>query len=141
MPPSNGPDREMQGWYRADSETEPLRVRLSLEDRALSLHSLAGALVVRWSLARLENRGIPYWGRDWPIGDHDLPAQTLTVENDEDYAAIQNMALGLRSLRSRTWRQFLLWPDAHGNLKAGPAFLLAMLLVALAIAGWQLLSF
>jgi len=141
MPPSNASDREMQGWYRAGSETEPLRVRLSLEHRALSLHSLAGALVARWSLARLENRRIPYWGRNWPIGDHDLPAQTLTAENDKDYAVIQSTAPGLRSLRSRTWRQFLLWPDAHGNLKAGPAFLWAMLLVALAIAGWLLLPF
>lgn len=130
---------EMQGWYRADGGTAPLRVRLSIEDRSLCLHSLTGELVARWALARLENRGIPFWGRDWSIGDRDLPQPTVVVENDEDYAAIRNAAPGLRPLRSRTWRHVLLWPDAHGNLKAGPAFIWALLLAACVAAGWRFL--
>jgi hypothetical protein len=134
-------DVDIQGWFRADNETAPLRVRLSIEDRSLCLHSLTGELLARWSPARLENRGIPFWARDWPIGDRDVPMQALTVENDEDYAAIQSVAPGLRSLRARTWRHVLLWPDAHGNLKAGPAFIWMLLLAVLALAGWRLLPF
>jgi hypothetical protein len=132
---------EMQGWYREEGGAAPLRVRLSIEDRSLCLRSLTGELVARWSLGRLENRGIPFWGRDWSIGDHELPMQTLTVENDEDYVAIQSGAPGLRLLRARAWRQLLFWPGAHGNLKAGPAFIWVMLAVALAFAGWRLWPF
>jgi hypothetical protein len=131
----------MQGWYRADTAAAPLRVRVTIKGDVLCLHSLTGQLLVRWSLARLENRGIPFWGRDWPIGDCDLPEPTLTVENDEDYATIRNAAPRLRPLRARMWRQFLLWPDAHGNFKAGPALIWAMLAAALILTGWRFLSF
>jgi len=134
-------ESEMQGWYRADNETGSLRVRVSVVDGSLCLHSLTGILTARWSLARLENRGIPFWGRDWPIGDHDVPVQTLTLENDEDHAVVQSVAPGLRSLRARAWHHLLLWPDAHGNLKTGPAFIWMLLLAVLALAGWRLLPF
>ena len=58
------PDGPMQGWYRPDNEAAPLRVRLRIEAGALSLHSPTGVLLARWSLARLENRSIQFWGRD-----------------------------------------------------------------------------
>jgi hypothetical protein len=131
---------EIQGWYRPDDQSERLRVRLSIEGRSLCLYSLGGELLAGWLLARLENRGIPFWGRDWPIGDRELPEPTLTVENDEDYAVIRAVAPGLSSPSIRTRRRLLLWPDVHGNLKAGPALIWAML-VALGLTAWRLLPF
>ena len=134
------PNTEIFGWYEADPSASRLLVRVSIDGSSLDIHGLSGGLAARWSLSRLENRGIPFWGRDWSIGDHDLPAQTLTLENDEDYAAVQSVAPGLRSIRSRTWRHLLLWPDGRGNLKAGPAFIWAALLVGLAVAVGQSVS-
>ena len=56
-----GCDTESQGWYRKDT---PLRVRFSIEDSSLCLHSLTGDLVARWSLDHLENHSVPVLGRD-----------------------------------------------------------------------------
>lgn len=135
------PNTEIFGWYVADPSASRLRVRVSIDGSSLCIHGLSGGLAARWSLSRLENRGIPFWGRDWPIGDRELPAQTLTLENDEDYAAVQSVAPGLASIRTRTWRHLLFWPDGHGNLKASPAFIYgAALFVVLVIAVWQSMS-
>ncbi|HEX6118159.1 MAG TPA: hypothetical protein VFZ03_01835 [Dongiaceae bacterium] len=128
---------EIQGWFFGSNETGRVRVRVRMEDRALAIETLAGAPVGRWPLDGLENRGIPYWGRDWPIGDRNRPEQTLTLENDDDYAAIQSASPGLRSVRARLWRQMLVSPDAHGNQKAWPALIWALLVVGLAIVLWH----
>ena len=64
----------------------------------------------------------------------------LTLENDEDYTAVQCVAPGLQPLRTRMWHHLLLSPDARGNLKAGLAFIWMMLLAALVFAAWQSVS-
>ncbi|HET6621419.1 MAG TPA: hypothetical protein VFG64_15900 [Dongiaceae bacterium] len=128
---------EIQGWFLRNNETGRVRVRVAIEDRSLAIETLAGAPVGRLPLDGLENRGIPYWTRDWPIGDRDQPEQTLTLQNDEDYAAIQSASPGLRSVRARMWRQMMVSPGAHGNLKAWPALIWAILVAGLAIALWR----
>ena len=128
---------EIQGWFLRNNEIGRVRVRVAIEDRSLAIETLARAPVGRWPLDGLENRGIPYWGRDWPIGDHGRPEQTLTLENDQDYAAVQSASPGLRSVRARMWRQMLVSPDAHGNLKAWPALIWAVLVAGVAIALWH----
>ena len=137
---SSGPEREMQGWYRADNDTAPLRVRLSVEDRSLNLHSLAGALVARWSLDHLENRTVPIFGRDWIIGDRRLPGTAVTVENDRDYAELGAAATGLLPLRERTWRQFFFAAQESGNLTGWPVLVPIMVGILAVAALWFMLA-
>jgi hypothetical protein len=98
-------------------------VRLLIEGRSLSLHSLAGALVAQWSLDHLENRTIPVFGRDWVIGDRRLPRSALTLENDRDYSAIRMAGAALLPVRERIWRQFFFYPIESGNLTNWPVLL------------------
>jgi hypothetical protein len=65
------------------------------------------------------------------------PAAAKTLENDQDYAAIQSASPGLRSVRARMWRQMMVSPGGHGNLKAWPALIWAILVAGLAIALWR----
>lgn len=69
-----------------------------------------------------------------------MPGQTLIVENDQDYAAMQKMASGLRSLQWRTWLQVLLRPNGHGGIDALLA-LIFLILAALIIAGWLFMQY
>jgi hypothetical protein len=127
-------EAEIQGWYRADNEAVPLRVRLSIESGSLHLHSLAGALVAQWSLDHLENRTIPVFGRDWVIGDRRLPRSALTLENDRDYSAIRVAGAALLPVRERVWRQFFFYPTESGNLTNWPVLIpLAVAILALAV--------
>lgn len=68
-------DRELQGWYRDDISSGRMRVRMAVEGRSLAIHSLAGAVLARWSLDQLENRSVPVFGRDWVIGDRRCQGQ------------------------------------------------------------------
>ena len=130
----------MQGWYRADNETERLRVRLSIEGGSLSLYSLAGALVAQWSLDYLENRTIPVFGRDWIIGDRRLPRSALTLENDRDYSAIRMAGTALLPVRERVWRQFFFYPTESGNLTNWPVLLPIGVAILALVACWVLFS-
>ena len=49
-------EQELQGWYRDDISSPRVRVRIAIEGRSLAIHTLAGALLARWSLELLENR-------------------------------------------------------------------------------------
>jgi len=129
----------MQGWYRPDSQSERLRVRLSVERRSLVLHNLAGALAAQWSLDHLENRAIPVFGRDWIIGDRRLPGPTLVLENDRDYAVVRGTSSGLLPLRERIWRQVFFWPTESGNLTNRPV-LIPVTAAILVLALWWLLQ-
>jgi hypothetical protein len=130
----------MQGWYRADNETERLRVRLSIEGGSLSLYSLAGALVAQWSLDYLENRTIPVFGRDWIIGDRRLPRSALTLENDRDYSAMRMAGTALLPVRERVWRQFFFYPTESGNLTNWPVLLPIGVAILALVACWVLFS-
>ena len=130
----------MQGWYRADNETERLRVRLSIEGGSLSLYSLAGALVAQWSLDYLETRTIPVFGRDWIIGDRRLPRSALTLENDRDYSAIRMAGAALLPVRERVWRQFFFYPTESGNLTNWPVLLPIGVAILALVACWVLFS-
>ena len=129
----------MQGWYREDGGSAPQRVRLSIENRSLCMHSLADRLLARWSLDHLENRTIPSFGRDWTLGDTRVPGALLTLENDEDYVAIRNEARNLQPISARTWRQVFLAGQDSGNLTGWPVLLL-MMAGFISFALWWFLS-
>jgi hypothetical protein len=60
QPPAADP--EISGWYLKDNESEPQRVRVAIEGRLLSLCTLTGSEIARWSVDQLENVSIPVWG-------------------------------------------------------------------------------
>ena len=52
-------DSDISGWYLKDNESEPQRVCTAIEGRSLSLRTLAGRELARWSLDELQTVSIP----------------------------------------------------------------------------------
>ncbi|MBA4097136.1 MAG: hypothetical protein C0484_10270 [Rhodospirillum sp.] len=129
-------DSEISGWYLMDNESQPQRVRVALEDRSLSLCTLTGTEVARWSLDQLENLSIPVMDRDWVIRDRRVDP-VLLLENDQDYAAIQGQANDLAPVSARTVRQVSFAAGQAGSITGWPVFVLIVLVSAIA-ALWQL---
>ncbi len=129
---------DMLGWYRATTNSEPLRVRVVLADwRTLDLLTLSGRLIARWSLDRLENRAVPVIGETWAVGDSQLPERVLELENDSDYRAIQKVSRGLRSIRARWWH-VLAFSVVESKMAGGALLLLGIVAVSWL---WQNLPF
>jgi hypothetical protein len=57
-PALESPEADRQGWYYRNKTSEAVRVRLSIVDRSLLLHTLSDRLIASWSLDRLENREV-----------------------------------------------------------------------------------
>ncbi len=113
-------EREFQGWYRDDISSPQVRVRMAVEGRSLTIHTLAGALLARWSLEQLENRSVPIFGHDWVIGDRRLAGPSLVIENDLDYTDLRAAGAALLPLRERAWRQVFFAAQEAGNLTGWP---------------------
>jgi hypothetical protein len=125
---------DIQGWYQHDNESDQVRVRLTIAERGLMLHTLADGLVAHWSLDHLENLSVPVIGREWVLCDGRLQVPTLTLENDDDYVAIQRAAPDLVPLRRRRWHQL-----AHA-VSLGNSGSLMVLVIVLLTVGYLLLS-
>lgn len=138
MPSSSG--AEIQGWYYENSASEPTRVRLSIHDRSLSLHTLSDRLVATWSLDQLETREVPVLGQSWRIGDRRLPEASLVLVNDRDYETLRELGTGLRPLRARVLRQFAFAAGESGNLTGWPVFVV-LVIALLGLALWVSLPF
>jgi hypothetical protein len=136
---TTGPDAEMQGWYYENSAGEPTRVRLSILDRSMSLHTLSDRLVATWSLDHLETREVPVLGQSWRIGDRRLPEPNLVLVNDQDYETLRKLGAGLRPLRARVLRQFAFAAGESGNLTGWPVFVV-LVIALLGLALWSSLS-
>ena len=121
-----------------DNEIGRQRVRMSIEGGSLCLHSLAGALLARWSLNELKNHSVPVLGRDWVICDQRIAGPILTVENDQDYLVIQRAAPHLASLSRRTLHQliFAYGTSIRGNLTGESVLLLAIVAVPVLGLWW-----
>jgi hypothetical protein len=129
---------EIQGWYYQTATSNAVRVRLSVVDRSLVLHTLSDRLIARWSLEELQNREITVLGERWSIGDRRVAASYLVLESDNDYRAIRAASPKLRPVRARLWRQLGLAAIESGN-RTGWAVLLLLIVLAGAILGlWQL---
>ena len=135
QPSANDPD--ISGWYLKDNESRPERVRVAIEDRSLSLCTITGAEIARWSLDQLENVSIPVMGRDWVIRDRRIEGPALLLENDQDYAAIQCQTDDLAPVRARTVRQVSFAAGQAGSITGWPVVILIVLVSAIA-ALWQL---
>jgi hypothetical protein len=98
-------DSDISGWYLKDNESQPQRVRAAIEAGSLSMRTLTGAEIARWSLDQLENVSIPVMDRDWVIRDRRVADPALLLENDQDYAAVQSHASDLAPVSARTVRQ------------------------------------
>lgn len=128
---------EIQGWYHHDPSAEAVRVRLSIIDGTLALHTLSDRLIARWSPDELENRGIEIFAARWRIGDRRVPDAFLVLESDDDYRAVREVASRLRSVRAVFWRQLAFSAVEAG--KAGDWLVVLLVMVAIAIlAVWQL---
>jgi hypothetical protein len=125
-------DPDISGWYVKDNESEPKRVQAAIEGNSLSLRTLTGREVARWSLDHLENVSIPVLGRDWVIRDRRLQEPLLRLENDQDYAAIQCVASDLAPVPIRTVNQVIF----AGN-HAGLPVLVLLIAVPAIIWLWQ----
>ena len=132
-------EQELQGWYSDDISSPRVRVRVTIEGRSLAIHTLAGALLARWSLELLENRSVPVVGRDWVIGDRRLPGPALVLENDLDYAELRAAGAALLPLRERTWRQLFFSAQEAGNLTGWPVLVpIGLGLLSLAVLWYWL---
>jgi len=127
-------DLDISGWYLKDNESQPQPVRVAIEGRSLSLRTLIGAEVARWSLDQLENVSIPIIGRDWVIRDHRVEGPLLRLENDQDYAAIECWASDLAPVSTRTVKQAVF----AGNQFGLPVIIFIVLASAIT-ALWNLL--
>jgi hypothetical protein len=130
-------DPDISGWYLKDNESQPQRIRVAIEGRSLSLRTLIGAEVARWSLDELENVSIPVLGRDWVIRDRRIGDPVLLLENDQDYAAIQSRTDDLAPLSARTVQQAKFAAGHAGSITGWPVIVLIILVGAIA-ALWQL---
>jgi hypothetical protein len=97
-------------------------VRLSADQRTLTLHTLSDRIVAAWALDHLENRKIPIIGASWSVGDRRLPEASLLLENDEDYSRLRRVAPRLKSTRARLWRQLSFSFLHSGNGMGPPGF-------------------
>ena len=95
---------------------------------------LADRPVAHWSLDHLENLSVPVIGREWVVCDGRLQVPTLTLENDDDYVAIQQVAPDLVPARRRRWHQL-----AHAVSLGNSRRLVVLVLVLLAV-GYLLLG-
>jgi len=98
-------DPDVSGWYLMDNESEPQRVRATIDGGSLSLRTFTDAEIARWSLDALENVSVPIIGRDWVIRDRRVEGPLLRLENDQDYAAIECWASDLVPVSTRTVKQ------------------------------------
>lgn len=130
-------DPDISGWYLKDNESERQRVRVAIEGRSLSLCTLTGSEIARWSLDQLENVSVPVLGRDWVIRDRRVEEPVLLLENDQDYAAIQCQANDLAPVSARTAQQVTFAAGQAGNITGWPVIVLVILASAIA-ALWQL---
>lgn len=130
--------REIQGWYHHDPSSDAVRVRLSIVEGTLALHTLSDRLIARWSLDQLENRGIAILAVRWRIGDRRVPDACLVLESDDDYRAVQEASSTLRPVRARFWRALAFSATEAG--KVGDWLVVLMIMIAsAAVAFWQLL--
>lgn len=137
MTQSSAADPDISGWYLRDNESQPQRVRVAIEGRLLSLCTLTGSEIARWSLDQLENVSIPVLGRDWVIRDRRIGDPVLLLENDQDYAAIQSQADDLALVGARTVRQASFAAGQAGSVTGWPVIILIVLVSAIA-ALWRL---
>jgi hypothetical protein len=129
-------DPDISGWYLQDNESQPQRVRVAIEGRSISLCTLTGAEVARWSLDQLENVSIPVMDRDWAIRDRRVVDPVLLLENDQDYAAIQGRASDLAPVSARTVQQAKFAAGHAGSITGWPVIVL-IVLVSMIAALWQ----
>jgi hypothetical protein len=137
MTQSSAADPDISGWYLRDNESQPQRVRVAIEGRLLSLCTLTGSEIARWSLDQLENVSVPVLGRDWVIRDRRIGDPVLLLENDQDYAAIQSQTDDLALVGARTVRQASFAAGQAGSITGWPVIILIVLVSAIA-ALWQL---
>lgn len=133
------PSDDIQGWYAETFTREPVRVRLSTDQRSLTLHTLSDRIVAAWALDHLENREIPIIGASWSVGDRRLPEASLLLENDEDYRRLRHVAPRLKSTRARLWRQLSFSTFHSGNRAGGSRVILtgSTLLLVLIMMAWH----
>lgn len=120
-------DPDISGWYLKDNESQPQRVRVAIENRSLSLCTLTGSEIARWSLDQLENVSIPVLGRDWVIRDRRVEEPVLLLENEQEYAAIQCQASDLAPVSARTVQQAKFAAGHAGSITGWPVILLIVL--------------
>jgi hypothetical protein len=130
-------DPDISGWYLKDNESERQRVRVAIEGRSMSVCTLTGSEIARWSLNQLENVSIPVLGRDWVIRDRRVEEPVLLLENDQDYAAIQGQANDLAPVSARAVQQAKFAAGHAGSITGWPVIVLIILVGAIA-ALWQL---
>ena len=130
-------ESELQGWYYRDATSEAVRVRLSIEATAISLHTLSGRLIAGWGPEFLETRVIATMGKRWTVGDRRLPEAFLVVENDQDYQALRKVAVGLPPVQASFWKQLGLSAIESGNLTGWPVLVLLGIAVPAVIWLWN----
>ena len=130
-------ESEMQGWYHRNATSEPVRVRLSIDAAAVSLHTLSGRLVASWGPEFLETRATATIGERWTVGDRRLPEAFLVLENDEDYQAVRKVAFGLRPPRARLWEQLGTSAIESGNLTGWPVLLFLAVVIPTVVWLWN----
>jgi hypothetical protein len=128
---------EIQGWYYQTPTSDAVRVRLSVVDRSLLLHTLSHRLIARWCLKQLQNREIAVLGERWSIGDRRLTGSYVVLESDDDPHDPPN--LSRVAARSSAPRRQLGFAAIESGNRRGWAVLLVLVILAGAMLGlWQL---